>query len=405
MQYREMPKIGDKISILGFGCMRLAGGQLRPDEKLAIEQIRSAIDRGVNYVDTAWPYHGGKSEVILGKALKDGYREKVKLADKLPHWICKTVQEMDEILDEQLKRLDVDVIDYYLIHGIDHQTWTIAKENGVIEFIKRAKESGKIVNTGFSFHGPRDGFMQIIDDYDWDFCQIQFNILDEHDQAGIEGLEYAASRDIGVIIMEPLRGGSLSGKLPDEVEKVYNSASKKRSNAEWALRWIWNHPGVITVLSGMNDEEHIKENIRIASEAEAGSLTEEELAVIQKAGDTFRKLMKVSCTGCQYCMPCPQGVNIPTSFTIYNNKYLFGKGIFNKIFYLSQCGGLQGKEPAFASQCTNCGTCLEKCPQKIDIPSNLENVEKDFEGILTKPLLFLLDKAMSRKKKKKSDTG
>jgi len=403
MLYREMPGNNDKLSILGFGCMRFPGGQFRPDEKRSIAQIRDAIGEGINYFDTAWPYHGGKSEVILGKALKDGYRQKVKIADKLPHWLCKTREDMDFYLNEQLKRLDDTVIDYYLIHALEGVTWNKAVELGVKDFLDKAKESGKIINAGFSFHGHRDDFKEIIDGYNWDFCQIQFNILDEHDQAGIEGLEYAASKNIGVIVMEPLRGGSLSGKLPDAVEKIYKNAPVQRSNAEWALRWVWNHPGVITVLSGMTEEAHIEENLRIASDADVGSLNGEEMELVTRAADTFREVQKVPCTGCQYCMPCPKNINIPLTFSFYNNKYLFNQGLISRMMYVMQSAGIQGRDPGLASQCVDCGACVKHCPQKIDIPNELKTITKEFEGPLSKVLAFTLRKVLSSGSRKKQE--
>ena len=396
MLYREMPKTKDSISILGFGCMRLPGSQTNIKEKEAIELIRYAIDRGVNYVDTAWPYHGGKSEIVLGKALKEGYRKKVKIADKLPQWLCKKREDMDYYLDEQLKRLDVGVIDYYLIHSLDRQMWDKAVDRGIFDFMEKAKESGKIKNIGFSFHGARDDFMKIVDAYEWDFCQIQFNILDEHNQAGVEGLDYANSKGLGVIIMEPLRGGSLAGKLPDDVEQIFKNTDSGKSNAEWSLRWIWNHPGVITVLSGMNTMNQVKENIAIASDAEVSSLENKELQTVSDAAEKFRSIMKVPCTGCHYCMPCPHGVNIPHAFSFYNNKYLFRKGLINRIQYLLQLGGVQGGKKSLASQCISCGLCIKHCPQKIKIPAELRKVKKTFEGKLTtKPLLFLIKKMLS----------
>jgi predicted aldo/keto reductase-like oxidoreductase len=395
MLYREMPKTGDKLSILGFGCMRLPGGQMSPDEEESIKQIRSSIDRGINYVDTAWPYHGGKSEVILGKALKDGYREKVKIADKLPIWMCHKRDDMDYFLDEQLKRLDVKQIDYYLIHALDGPTWKKAMELGVIDFLDKAKESGKIAHAGFSFHGAREDFKGIIDDYSWEFCQIQYNILDEQVQAGKEGLDYAYSKNIGVIIMEPLRGGMLAGEQPREVQKIYDTAPVKRTNVEWSLRWLWNHEGIITVLSGMNNEDHIAENLKIASEAEIDSLTEEELGIVKSASEAFRKAMKIPCTGCQYCMPCPKGINIPQAFSFYNNKYLFKTGMTNKMMYLMFSGGTQKRDPGLASQCISCGKCVTHCPQKIDIPAELNNVKNEFEGFMTPVWVWLLDKMIS----------
>jgi predicted aldo/keto reductase-like oxidoreductase len=401
MLYRKMPKTGDNLSVLGFGCMRLPGGQMNANEKEAINQIRYAIDRGINYLDTAWPYHGGKSEVILGKSIKNGYREKVKIADKLPHWLCKSSKDMDFYLNHQLERLDVNVIDYYLIHSLDGKSWEKVKSIGASDFMTRAKASGRIVNIGFSFHGLRDDFKKIIDDYDWDFCQIQFNILDKDFQAGAEGLEYAYSKNIGVIVMEPLRGGSLAGKLPVEVEKIYRDANSARTNAEWALRWVWNFPGVITVLSGMNHKDQIDENIQTAETSESGSLSREEMKTVEKAAQTFRSMMKVPCTGCQYCQPCPKNVNIPSAFHFYNNKYLFRQGFMSRSLYLMQLGDMQERKSALASQCMECGSCIKHCPQQIDIPSKLKKVVKEFEGKwTTKPLMFLLKHAMSQGKRK-----
>jgi uncharacterized protein len=400
MLYRKMPKSGDNLSLLGFGCMRLPTKRGKVDEQKAVELIRYSIDRGVNYADTAWPYHGGQSEVVLGKALKDGYRQKVKVADKLPVWLCRSREDMDHYLGEQFKRVGVDVFDYYLIHSLDGSAWEKAKQCGIMDFLDKAKESGKIVNAGFSFHGARHEFKKIIDEYNWDFCQAQFNILDENDQAGIEGIRYAAAKNIGVIVMEPLRGGTLAGKLPAEVEKVYKTAPKQRSNAEWALRWVMDHKEVVTVLSGMGEKSQAEENIRIAGEAEPCSLAEEELTIVKSAAEIFRKLMKVPCTGCQYCMPCPAGVNIASAFTFYNNKYLFKQGFMNRGMYLVQNGGLMGKTPTLASQCVNCGVCKTRCPQKIDIPVQLLKVKKEFEGFLLKPLTFLLNMMFSAGKRK-----
>lgn len=401
MLYRTMPKTGDTLSILGFGCMRLPGSRMTVNEPEAVKQIRYAIDNGINYVDTAWPYHNGKSEVALGKALTDGYREKVKIADKLPHWLCSTRDDMDHYLNEQLKRLDVQVIDYYLIHSLDASSWKTAKAHGVIEFLNKAKKDGRIVNAGFSFHGKRVDFKEIIDDFDWDFCQIQLNILDKNFQAGLEGLEYARSKNIGVIVMEPLRGGSLAGTLPPRVEKIYTNAASNWSNAEWALRWVWNHPGVITVLSGMNDMQQIDENIHIAATADINTLRDNELRTVEDAADAFRALMKVPCTACQYCMPCPAHVDIPTAFHFYNNKYLFKQGFMSRALYLTQLGGMQEKKPNLASQCVECGKCLEHCPQSIDIPNELKKVRKEFEGKLTtKPLQALLAIGLSQGRRK-----
>ena len=303
---------------------------------------------------------------------------------------------MDYYLSAQLERLDEEVIDYYLIHGLEEASWEKVKSLGVMEFMEKAKERGKIINAGFSFHGIREDFKKIIDDFNWDFCQIQLNILDKHFQAGVEGLDYASSKKIGVIIMEPLRGGSLAGKLPEEVEKVYKSASAERTNVEWALRWVWNHPSVVSVLSGMNDKAQIDENIRIAEDAEIGSLSKEELKTIEIAAETFRGLMKVPCTGCQYCQPCPTNVNIPSAFHFYNNKYLFKQGFMSRMLYLVQLGDIQKRKPMLASQCIECGACVKHCPQHIDIPAELKKVQKEFEGVFSKPLLLLAKTMLSR---------
>jgi hypothetical protein len=375
-----MPSTGDKLSILGFGCMRLPTRGVGIDEKRAMKQVRGAIDLGVNYIDTAWPYHGGKSETFLGKALADGYRDKIFLADKLPPWMVKKRGDMDRILDEQLKKMRTDHIDYYLAHALNAAVWERMKGLGIIEFLEHAKVQGKIRHIGYSFHGSNEDFMQIVDDYAWEFCQIQYNILDENNQAGRAGLEHAAQKGMGVIIMEPLRGGSLTLKLPKQVERVYDTAPVKRSPAEWGLRWVWNHPQVTVVLSGMNDEKHIDENLRIAGQAEPDSLTRKELAVIEKAVAQYRSLCRVGCTGCQYCMPCPSGVNIPMAFDFYN-QYHMGNGKFSSRFlYWGQLGGVAGGNAALASQCVNCGKCAKHCPQKIDIPGEMKNVEKTFEG-------------------------
>lgn len=401
MLYREMPKTGDQLSILGFGCMRLPGRQTHPNEKKAIQQIRYAIDRGVNYLDTAWLYHTGKSESILGQAIKDGYREKVKIATKLPQWICNSRQDMDDILNKQIDRLGIDAIDYYLVHALDGTAWKRMKACGIIAFLDDAVQSGKIVNVGFSFHGSESEFIEIVDDYDWDFCQIQFNILDEHNQAGIEGLNYAWSKNIGVIIMEPLRGGSLAGKLPEAVASIYREADSNRSNAEWALRWIWNHPGVISVLSGMNTIAQIDENASIAETAEVGSMSASELDTVKRAAEAFKRLEKIPCTGCLYCIPCPAHVDICGSFGAYNSKYLFKQGIRGSIKYLIANAGGGGNNSSLASQCVECGACIEKCPQRIDIPSELKHVEAELQGHLSKPLTFLARNARSYIKRKR----
>jgi len=382
MLYRKMPKNGDELSILGFGCMRLPvkeDGSI--DEERATKQVRYAIDHGVNYVDTAWPYHGGQSELFLGRALADGYRRKVKLATKLPTWLLKSRKDMDHFMNAQLERLNTDHIDYYLVHALLGELWDNVETLGIADFLDGAKADGRITNAGFSFHGAGKDFNRIVDAYDWDFCQIQYNFLDEKNQAGTDGLEYAASKGLGVVIMEPLRGGNLTSPVPPAVKDIWDEATTKRTPAEWALRWVWNHPEVTVILSGMNEETHIEENLTVADNAYPNSLTKAELQLVKKVERKYRELMKVGCTGCRYCMPCPSGVNIPFCFEDYNNLYMSGDAEGAKFHYAVRLSGvLSVGEPEFASRCVQCGECLEKCPQHIDIPTILESVVEELEG-------------------------
>jgi len=382
MLYRKIPKNNDELSILGFGCMRLPStkdGQI--DEQRATNQIRDAIDQGVNYLDTAWPYHAGESENFLGRALTDGYREKVKIATKLPSWLIKKREDMETFLNEQLKKLNTDCIDYYLIHNLSGEMWDHLDQLGVKAFLNNAKKEGRIRNTGFSFHGKLDDFKKIVDDYPWELCLIQYNYLDTHNQAGTEGLKYAASKDLGIIIMEPLRGGNLGiPEPPPAIAPIWEKAEKKRTPAEWSLRWIWNHPEVTAVLSGMNDESHIKENLAIANQAYPDSLTKEELLLVEKAGQKYQEIMKINCTGCRYCIPCPSDVDISTCFEVYNKLHMFGNLDEAKFMYAARMSGLITASKGYASQCTQCGECLEKCPQSIEIPDYLEKVANELEG-------------------------
>ncbi|MGB3222403.1 MAG: aldo/keto reductase [Desulforhopalus sp.] len=382
MLYRNVPKTGDRLSSLGFGAMRLPVNEDGTiNEDLAIAQMRRAIDSGVNYVDTAWPYHGGQSELVVGKALKDGYREKVKIADKLPPWAVKGREDMDAILDKQLEKLGVKTIDYYLLHALEGDSWDRLVSQGVIEFLEKAKADGKIVNIGFSFHGSKEDFIRIIDAYNWVFCQIQYNFLDTQNQAGTAGLKYAATKGVAVIVMEPLRGGNLGrAEAPPAVGAIWETASQKRSPVEWALRWVLNHPEVTVVLSGMNVDQHIDQNLTIAGQAEANTVTEEELGIISKVADKYRELMPIGCTGCQYCMPCPAGVNIPSCFEIYNTGHMFEEPQQRTQFvYAVQNGGVRGNK-TYASQCVECGECMKHCPQHIEIPTRLREVAEYCEA-------------------------
>lgn len=376
MRYRKMPKNGDELSILGFGCMRLPMADGVIDEARAIAQIRSAIDQGVNYVDTAWPYHAGASEPLLGKALRDGYRERVKVATKLPSWLIGSRADMDVFLNAQLERLGTDRIDYYLVHALNGGLWDKLTALDVAEFLESAKRDGRIGHAGFSFHGVLADFKRIVDAYPWEFCQIQYNFLDREFQAGAEGLEYAHARGLGIVVMEPLRGGMLAMPTPPPaVAEIWDQAAVKRSPVEWALRWVWNHPEVTVVLSGMNEEAHVEQNLAIAASAEPASLTGEEIAVIDRAGRMYHELMRVGCTGCGYCMPCPSGVDIPGCFDALNKLHMFSSEAAEKFHYALKMGGVIGSdEPGFASRCVACGECLEKCPQQIPIPDVLETV-------------------------------
>lgn len=370
MQYREIGKTGEKVSVLGFGCMRfqtIGEGNENIDEELAIKQLRHAIDNGVNYVDTAYPYHGGNSELLVAKALKDGYREKVYLADKLPSWLIKSRGDMDKYLNEQLEKLETDYIDFFLLHALSKDRWDNYLKHDVFDFIKKAKESGKIKYIGFSFHDELPVFKEIVDAYDWDFCQIQYNFMDEDYQAGLEGLNYAADKGIGVIVMEPLRGGSLTNNIPEDIKKIWDSADIKRSPAEWALRFVWNNPKVSILLSGMNQFDHIDENIKVAEDALPKSLTEKELGIIEEVRKVYDSRIKVDCTNCKYCLPCPEGVMIPNVFALYNNASIYNTWESQKNGYANL--EKQGKA---ADKCIECGLCEQACPQNISIREKLK---------------------------------
>jgi len=382
MLYRSIPKNKDRLSILGFGCMRLAQTKDKKiDEPRAIKQIRYAIDRGVNYVDTAWPYHGGESEIVLGQALGDGYRDKVKVATKLPSWMIKTREDMDSYLDKQLEKLGTEYIDYYLLHSLNGKTWGDLKALGVTGFLDAALADGRIKNAGFSFHGESDDFKPIVDGYPWIFCQIQYNFFDREYQAGIKGLKYAAEKKLGVVIMEPLFGGKLGlPTQPQAVEEIWKRADTRRTPAEWALRWVWNHPEVTVVLSGMNEESHIDENLSISDKAYPNYLTSVECELVDEVARKYRGLMKVDCTSCGYCEPCPEGVKISMVFDIYNMMHLFGKKQESKFQYAVRLSGLfTESEPGYASKCVACGECVEKCPQNIEIPVCLKEIVNEME--------------------------
>ena len=368
MLYRKLPKCDRDLSILGFGCMRFPmTKEGHVDEAKAIELVRYAIDHGVNYLDTAWPYHDGESETVLGKALQDGYRKKVNLATKLPTWLIKSRKDMDHYLDEQLKRLQTDHIDFYLIHTLDRDSWAKMQKLGFDRFLDSAIQDGRITYPGFSFHGELDTFKSIVDGYDWTMTLIQYNYLDEQLQAGTEGLRYAAKKNLGVAVMEPLRGGAMALKTP-AAEPLWAEAGKG-TPAEWGLRWVWDHPEVTVVLSGMSRMSQLRENLRSARKGLPLSLTPVERSTIEKVRDLLLSQMKVNCTGCRYCMPCPNGVAIPECFMFYDNAFMFDRPRKSKKSYEFFLGDTE-----YASKCTGCGECVDKCPQSVAIPEKMKEV-------------------------------
>lgn len=389
MLYRTVPRTEEKLSVLGYGGMRFPTQRGRLDSARATELLRAAVAGGVNYFDTAWTYHNGASERLLGEVFAGAARAGVNIATKLPHWLVRTREDMDYLLGAQLDRLGGGSIDYYLIHALDGPSWERLRALGVCDFLRRAREDGRIRRTGFSFHGDREAFKRIVDSWDWDLCQIQYNFLDEHLQAGREGLQYAAARGLAVVVMAPLRGGHLAGRLPAAVQAIWDQAPLRRSPAEWALRWIWNHPEVTVVLSGMNDPAHLRENLRLAAAAQPNSLSADELALVQQAAEHYRRLMPVHCTGCGYCLPCPAGVDIPACFELYNSVHMFGGRSTARLWYLGRLGGLLGGgTSSYASRCTGCGRCEARCPQHLPVRALLAQVRREFEG----PLLRVLDR-------------
>lgn len=386
MNYRTNKVNGDELSILGFGCMRF-----NKDETEVEKQILYAIENGVNFFDTAYIY--GKSEETLGRILsRNNKRNDVKIATKIPPYFVKKYSDFDKIFNQELTRLQTDYIDYYFIHMItDTRVWKRMVDLGIEKWIDEKKAGGKIKNIGFSYHGGKDEFVKICDAYQWEFCMIQYNYLDENNQAGKSGLQYAAGKGIPVIIMEPLRGGILANKLPKEAAKAFEQAHVKRSPAEWSFRWLYNQPEVTCVLSGMDGMEVLKENIAIASAAKAEELTENDLEVIAKAKKALTEAIKVPCTGCGYCMPCPQGVDIPTCLSCYNNIIIEGKtSAFTR--YLMQTS--MKSKPQIASLCNKCGKCETHCPQKIEIREELQNTKKAFEKFYFKPIVSIAKQFM-----------
>ena len=387
MKYRN-DRNGTKISQLGYGCMRFTRKGAGIDYEKAEREVLLAISNGVNYFDTAYIYPG--SEECLGRILEENScRDKVFIATKLPQYMMRSEKAVEKTFQEELSRLRTDYIDYYLMHMFtDRLEWENLKKLGIEEWISERKKEGSIRNIGFSFHGDTKTFLEILDAYDWDFCQIQYNYLDETSQAGRKGLEAAYAKGIPVIIMEPLRGGKLV-KLPEKAMQKLKSSPKGFSPAELGLRWLWDQPGVTCVLSGMNSEEMVKENIRIASDAEPGDLNKEDLALVDTIRGIIREKEKVGCTSCRYCMPCPKGVNIPEIFHYYNLMYL-EKKMSARMEYARNAG--LRKDPGFAEACVKCGKCESHCPQHLPIRDLLKEADHNL-----RPIPFKLGISAARK--------
>ena len=368
MQYRKFGTLDWKVSALGFGCMRLptlgknnGATQGAIDEAEATRMLRWAIDQGLNYLDTAYPYHGGQSEVLVGKALQDGYRDKVRLATKLPTWAVNEYADFDRLLNEQLGKLQTEHVDLYLLHALRRSSWEKVRDLDVLQWAEGAMADGRIGHLGFSFHDTYDVFQEIVDAYDgWDFCQIQYNLIDLENQAGTKGLRYAADKGLAVVVMEPLLGGRLA-RPPKAVERLWADAAIQRTPVEWALQWLWHQPEVATVLSGMSTMEQVRENVAYAARSQVGGLTDEELARVAEVRDRYLELSPIPCTQCRYCMPCPNGVDIPGNFAQYNTAALYDE--------LEGARGWHEKADAatLASVCIQCRVCEEHCPQEIPI--------------------------------------
>ncbi|MDR2488020.1 MAG: aldo/keto reductase [Desulfovibrio sp.] len=385
MHQRLVGKTGETASILGFGCMRLPVAGPDPsciDEDLAIAMIRRAVDRGVTYLDTAWPYHGsggfaepGASEPMVGKALLGGYRNRVKVATKLPTWLVKTRADMNRILDMQLKRLQSAHIDFYLAHTLNARYWPAMQAADLAGFFEEARKDGRIRHVGFSFHDRFSVFQEIVEGYDWEFVQIQYNYLDREYQAGEAGLKSAAGKGMGVVIMEPLRGGFLINQMPEVLRARLAGARPDWSLADWALRWLWDQPEVSVVLSGMSSMEHVEENLGIA--CNAGPLTDGDKAAIEAVRGEFSRRIKVPCTACGYCLPCPRGVNIPRNFMMYNDYFLTDDATARgHIQYVYKHLVLEVDE--MADRCLHCGECEAKCPQQLPVGDVMAEVSAVF---------------------------
>jgi uncharacterized protein len=383
MKYRPFGKLDFQVSALGFGAMRLPvldNDYKKIDEPKATELVRLAIEKGVNYIDTAYVYHGGNSESFLGKALDGGWRKKVKLATKLPCWMVKTKPDFDKFLNEQLTRLKTDHIEFYLLHSLMRKMWPKVKSLDVLEWAEKAKADGRIGHIGFSFHDKYDFFKELLDEYDgWEFCQIQYNYMDIENQAGEKGLKYAAQKGIPVIVMEPLLGGNLA-KPPPNVKSFIETGPVQRSPSEWALQWLWNQPEVTLALSGMTAMQHVEENAASAARSGIGSMTAAEVDFIEALRGKYIEARPIPCTHCEYCMPCPATVNIPQNFAVFNDGVIHHNIEQAKEFY-----NFWQKDENGAGACTKCMECVDKCPQNIPIPEWMTRIHKELHVEKKKP--------------------
>ena len=374
MQYRTFKKLDREVSLLGMGAMRLPeteDGQINEPE--AIDIIKSAIDAGINYVDTAFGYHNGKSEGLVGKALRDGYREKVLLADKMPIWLAKDEEHMKEMFQTQLERLDTDYIDMYLVHSVNKPNWKRIKKLNLMPFLEEMKAAGKIKHIGFSFHDSYEFFEEVLDSYPWEFCQIQLNYMDKDIQAGVKGLKLAAEKGLSVIIMEPLKGGKLTTGIPPTVQELWDNAPVKRTPAEWGFKWLANMPEVTLILSGMSSREQLQQNIATVSAADLNVLSDKERELIDKVSDEYNRLIKYSCTGCEYCLPCPQKLKIPDLIDTLNEWNIYGQNPATKMEYIEWV-----PEGRHASDCISCKACEKKCPQGLPVAQIMKETAEIF---------------------------
>ena len=381
MKYRRFGTLDWKVSALGFGAMRLpiiGADRGNIDEAEAIRMLRYAFDHGVNYVDSAYPYHEGNSEIVVGKALRDGYRERVRLATKMPIRMVSVRNDLDRFFSEQLAKLQTDHIDFYLFHGLNRERWAKMKEVNALGWAEEKMDAGEIGHLGFSFHDDIEVFREIVDGYDgWTFCQIQYNYVDIEYQAGTRGLTYAASKGLAVVVMEPIQGGNLAVKPPDAIQAIWDEAETQRTPADWALQWVWNHPEVSVALSGMSTMDQVIENLESASRSGPATLTEEELAILSRVREQYLAIGFIGCTGCRYCVPCPEGVAIPEILALYNQHYARRGDLDAQQEITTKYGETVPPEHE-AARCVKCGECEDKCPQQLPIRNLLTRAARSF---------------------------